>query len=502
MSALSGIKYGVMSIGSRVYPDFCQAGMDMDYWFRQTGAEQLLPLGKADELDNQSGAVEQWIHRIAAYFNVEQKKALVLSGDLPSSEAAEDEGPPVIVTVLKNDDSSVKEALEQESKLVSIVNAADGSVGTLARFLPDGFALCRVTRNSELVDFSKPGSKNAYKSTRFLEFDLSGATKDGSSTKLTYATGDHAKIMPCNAPEVVQAMCNCLDLDPATWVQVKVQEGMGRPLSASVAKVSDILTMEIDLATQDKDGNLPLLEKLLAVGRSIETLESENLNEQQMATLRKELVSIETMVEQLSEKSGGQEGKETPADLKKKAISHVMETYLDVPSLLKGFPFVSSKLSLADCIEVLPRHKPSYYSIASSAELHPTTLQLTVGVLTVPYKSTKQVRKGICSNYLAGTTAGAENGQSFTGFVRLGVNTSSFRLPSEMTSPVIMVGPGTGISPMMGFLQAREKAQTDGVALGPCMVFFGCRTEDDFFAPRTNAAVGEERSDHQSPGSL
>jgi len=42
------------------------------------------------------------------------------------------------------------------------------------------------------------------------------------------------------------------------------------------------------------------------------------------------------------------------------------------------------------------------------------------------------------------------------------------------------VGPGTGISPMMGFLQAREKAQLDGVSLGPCMVFFGCRTEDDF----------------------
>jgi sulfite reductase alpha subunit-like flavoprotein len=43
-----------------------------------------------------------------------------------------------------------------------------------------------------------------------------------------------------------------------------------------------------------------------------------------------------------------------------------------------------------------------------------------------------------------------------------------------------MVGPGTGISPMMGFLQAREKEQAEGVSLGPCMVFFGCRMEDDF----------------------
>ena len=33
---------------------------------------------------------------------------------------------------------------------------------------------------------------------------------------------------------------------------------------------------------------------------------------------------------------------------------------------------------------------------------------------------------------------------------------------------------------MMGFLQAREKAKADGMALGPCLVFFGCRTECDF----------------------
>ena len=33
---------------------------------------------------------------------------------------------------------------------------------------------------------------------------------------------------------------------------------------------------------------------------------------------------------------------------------------------------------------------------------------------------------------------------------------------------------------MLGFLQAREKATKDGIAVGPCMVLFGCRTEADF----------------------
>ena len=46
-----------------------------------------------------------------------------------------------------------------------------------------------------------------------------------------------------------------------------------------------------------------------------------------------------------------------------------------------------------------------------------------------------------------------------------------------------MVGPGTGISPMLGFLQARETARkslNDSKQLGPCTVYFGCRGPVDF----------------------
>lgn len=52
---------------------------------------------------------------------------------------------------------------------------------------------------------------------------------------------------------------------------------------------------------------------------------------------------------------------------------------------------------------------------------------------------------------------------------------STFRLPSDSTKPVIMVGPGTGLAPMRGFIQER-------VATGARenMLFFGCRNNDDF----------------------
>ncbi|KAB1281635.1 Methionine synthase reductase [Camelus dromedarius] len=58
--------------------------------------------------------------------------------------------------------------------------------------------------------------------------------------------------------------------------------------------------------------------------------------------------------------------------------------------------------------------------------------------------------------------------------------TNFFHLPNDPSAPVIMVGPGAGVAPFIGFLQHREKLQEQrpGGRFGAMWLFFGCRHKD------------------------
>ncbi|WP_341530403.1 nitric oxide synthase oxygenase [Nostoc sp. UHCC 0302] len=118
--------------------------------------------------------------------------------------------------------------------------------------------------------------------------------------------------------------------------------------------------------------------------------------------------------------------------------------------------------------------------------LHPQKIQITVGVLQIQ-TDTGKVRQGLCSNYLAGLEPGSK--------VRIGVRTSGFRPPADPQAPMLMVGPGTGVSPLIAFLQYREAIQTQGTQLGDACLYFGCRNHDDFL-------YGEQLGNWQNQGVL
>ena len=124
----------------------------------------------------------------------------------------------------------------------------------------------------------------------------------------------------------------------------------------------------------------------------------------------------------------------------------------DVCEVLERFP--SARPPLADLAAAIGRLQPRLYSISSSLKRHPGQVHLTVGV--VRFESAGRWRNGVASHFLGVRSNAADE-------VRVFVQPShKFRLPADPGTPIIMVGPGTGIAPFRAFLQEREATGAKG----------------------------------------
>ena len=126
-------------------------------------------------------------------------------------------------------------------------------------------------------------------------------------------------------------------------------------------------------------------------------------------------------------------------------------------------------------LELLPALKPRYYSISSSPTKNANQLSITVAVVAGPARSGNGEYHGIASNYLRET----QKGDALAVFIRR--PGAAFELPENPQTPIIMIGPGTGVAPFRGFLQAREVLQSEGQMLGEAHLYFGCRRPDEDF---------------------
>ncbi len=125
--------------------------------------------------------------------------------------------------------------------------------------------------------------------------------------------------------------------------------------------------------------------------------------------------------------------------------------------LLSELPVAAS---VDEWLTVLKPLQPRLYSISSSPKAHPREVHLTVS--PVRYNFAGVPRRGVCSTYLADRSPGDE--------IAVYVQASSnFRPPTDPDTPMIMIGPGTGIAPFRGFLQERRALGHTG----PNWLFFG-----------------------------
>ncbi|MBJ9113919.1 NADPH-dependent assimilatory sulfite reductase flavoprotein subunit [Citrobacter sp. FDAARGOS_156] len=138
-----------------------------------------------------------------------------------------------------------------------------------------------------------------------------------------------------------------------------------------------------------------------------------------------------------------------------------LQHYADTTPIVDMVRFSPAQLDAQALVDLLRPLTPRLYSIASSQAEVESEVHVTVGV--VRYDIEGRARAGGASSFLADRVE--EEGE-----VRVFIeHNDNFRLPANPQTPVIMIGPGTGIAPFRAFMQQRA---ADG-AEGKNWLFFG-----------------------------
>ncbi|MBE2205743.1 MAG: sulfite reductase subunit alpha [Chthoniobacterales bacterium] len=152
----------------------------------------------------------------------------------------------------------------------------------------------------------------------------------------------------------------------------------------------------------------------------------------------------------------------------------------DILDILREF--TAARFEPEEFVKCLRKLQPRLYSIASSQKAVGESVHLTVAVVRYHVEHSPRQRNGVCSTFLA------ERAEGIPVFIH---TAKYFRMPENPESPLIMVGPGTGVAPFRAFLQDRGATGTRG----PAWLFFGEQhaATDFLYEEEWTAALREGR---------
>lgn len=151
--------------------------------------------------------------------------------------------------------------------------------------------------------------------------------------------------------------------------------------------------------------------------------------------------------------------------------SWIIQDNRNIIHILEDMP--SCKPAVDHLCELLPRLQCRYYSISSSAKLFPNTVHITA--VKVEYKTpTGRLSKGVCTSWLADKIPPKDE-EAEKIVVPVFIRKSQFKLPTRPQTPIVMIGPGTGLAPFRGFIQERNLCKKEGKPVGDTILYFGCR---------------------------
>jgi len=267
-----------------------------------------------------------------------------------------------------------------------------------------------------------------------LHVEISGPENTNYATgPYAYRPGDHVAVRNENNPKLVAALGSRLNADLNKWVTLKAKPGSVCPAYRFPCPclLRDVFAKYLDICTP------PSQEVLRGLAAYAQGQEAEAL---------KVLGSVQAKAQYKAE---------------------IVEPCLTLLEVLDMFGSLEPDLSAV--LELLPRLASRFYSISSSPAASKEAIDLTVAVVRYSGgKGSVGDREGVASTWFERMREGRE--------MEIYMNTADFRLPKEHSTPVVMVGPGTGLAPFRGFIQDRQAHRQATGSSGEMVMFFGCRS--------------------------
>ena len=426
-TSLRDLRFAVFGLGNSQYEKFNSMGKDVDWRLAALGGQRFLPIGLGDDNLDIEDDFAEWkgvaVAGIAELFGKELDVAL--DSQARPTHSVEFDG-----------------ALAKEGSKVWAERVRKAE--KRARLRSDPHPGCsrpvrgKIAAKRELHS-TLPGVP--------IEREYLHVEIDTSGTGATFEAGDHIALHPENDPELVTALARRLGLST---------EDLDRPLS--------VTPLEDGADTHF----LPLTVSFRAAFSRWLDIQG-HVSRELIGVLAGHCADPGEAARLTKMASHSNEGK---AEFE----ASVLSRQYGLLEVLEEFPSCRPPAAL---VTVLVRElQPRYFSISNSPSgkgSAGTTVSVTVSLVLQEIEGRKVPFRGCATSWLSRLSIGAD--------VWCHIRTTSFRLPRSPTTPVIMVGAGTGLAPYRGFLQERSYsgAAAEG---GTCELFFGCRRPDTDFLYR------------------
>ncbi|KAF2794451.1 hypothetical protein K505DRAFT_324739 [Melanomma pulvis-pyrius CBS 109.77] len=433
---LANLKYVAFGLGNNTYEHYNSMVRNVDKYLTKLGATRL---GAAGEGDDGAGTMEEdflawkepmWV-AVTEKMGLEEREAVY--------------EPVFEITEKPELDADADEVYLGEPNKNHLEGAQKGPFNANNPFIAP------IAESSELFTAKD-------RNCLHMEIDISGS-------KLSYTTGDHIAIWPTNPGKEVDRFLTIIGLAPKRHTVIAVK-GLD-----STAKVPFPSPTTYDAAVRYH------MEICAPISRQfVSTIAQFAPNEE----VKAEMTKLGSEKEYFHEK--------------------VADRNLNLAQLLEilsnSEPWEKIPFSLM--IEGLLKIQPRYYSISSSSLVQKDKISITAVVESISRPGAPHIVKGVTTNYLLALKQ-KQHGEpdpdphglnySITGprnkydgiHVPVHVRHSNFKLPSDPSKPIIMVGPGTGVAPFRAFVQERAAQAKAGQAVGKTVLFFGCRNKAEDF---------------------